>query len=51
MQTGSNLIGRVSISTPLIASYQHPACGDPDDTGQADQLPYVAHPDSVPKLR
>lgn len=50
MQTGPDVIGGVGVTPPLIAGDQDTGGCDSNDTGQADQLPYVAHTVSVPKL-
>lgn len=51
MEAGANLVRGIRLSAPLIAGNQRPAGRDTDDTREADPLPYVAHADSVPKLR
>jgi hypothetical protein len=51
VQPGPNVVGRVCITSTLISGNERTGGRDSDDTGQADQLPYVAHTASVPKLR
>lgn len=51
VQPGPNVVRRVRITSTLIPGDERTGGRDSDDTGQADQLPYVAHTASVPKLR
>src|SRR5579875_1989647 len=50
MQAGPDLVGRVGLASTLIARHQHSPGGHPDQTGQPDPLPHVAHSDSLPMV-